>query len=91
MPTKEEFTTELRARFGRANERGAENIEIDAGELHRSLGGYPAPKHQMPSCCDAMHEQLKPGDDVVSGPPSGRGASLTIRYALPRGRQEWHR
>lgn len=84
MPTKAEFTSELRARLKRAGERGAEFIDINSGDLHRSLGGYPAANHQMPSCCDAMHKQHRAGDEVLTSPPSGHGASLTIRYKLPR-------
>ena len=84
VPTKAEFTAELRARFRRAAERGADEVEINSGELHRSLGGYPGTNHQMPSCCHAMHDELRSGDEIVSSPPSGRGASLTIKYRLPR-------
>lgn len=84
MPTKEEFTTELKARFRRAAERGASSVEVNSGELHRSLGGYPGPKHQMPTCCMVLHENLGKGDEIVSSPPSGKGASLTIRYQIPR-------
>lgn len=84
MPNKEDFRQELRARFVRATARGAEEIEINSGELHRALGGYPGSAHQMPSCCDVMHEAEQAGDEVMTSPPSGRGASLTIRYKLPR-------
>lgn len=84
MPTKDEFTTELRARFRRAQERDAEFIDINSGELHRALGGYPAAKHQMPSCCKAMHEEFGAKDEILATPPSGHGASLTVRYRLPR-------
>lgn len=84
MLTKDDFRQELSARFRRAVERGASEVEVNSGELHRSLGGYPGIKHQMPSCCDVMHEATKTGDLVVATPPSGKGASLTIRYKLPR-------
>jgi hypothetical protein len=84
MPNKDEFCEELHARFRRAVERGANEIEVISGELHRSLGGYPDANHQMPSCCDVMHEECRAGDVVISAPPSGRGASLKINYKLPR-------
>ena len=32
----------------------------------------------------AIKCSTRPGDEVISSPPSGRGASLTIRYTLPR-------
>ena len=84
MPTKDDFREELRARLRRATARGAKEIVINAGELHRALGGYPGQGHQMPSCCDAMHEAQRGTDEELASPPSGRGASLTIRYGLPR-------
>lgn len=84
MPSKDEFRRELSARFRRAVERNATSLEVNSGELHRSLGGYPGPNHQMPSCCDVMHEATGKDDEIVTSPPSGRGASLTIRYRIPR-------
>lgn len=84
MPTKDEFDAELRARFRRAKERGADSLVVNSGEMHRALGGYPGQKHQMPSCCDVMHGHFGSGDEIISAPPSSKGASLTIRYRLPR-------
>lgn len=64
--------------------RGA--AEINAGELHRRVGGYSGRNHQMPFCCDVMPGALAPdaGDVILDEPPSGEGASLTIRYMLPK-------
>jgi len=31
-----------------------------------------------------MYHEQKVGDEVISRPPKGKGASLTIRYRLPR-------
>jgi hypothetical protein len=31
-----------------------------------------------------MYDEQKAGDEVISRPPKGKGASLTIRYRLPR-------
>lgn len=84
MPIKDEFEAELHARLRRATERGAESVEINSGELHRSLGGYPSPNHQMPTCCTVMNDACRSGDEVITSPPSGKGATLTIRYRLPR-------
>jgi hypothetical protein len=44
---------------------GVRHIDINSGDLHRKLGGYP-------------------GDEVLAAPPKGKGATLTIRYVLPR-------
>ncbi|MXP15814.1 hypothetical protein GRI44_13755 [Altererythrobacter confluentis] len=84
MLIKEDFETELHARFQRATERGAGSVDINSGELHRSLGGYPSAKHQMPTCCTVMNDACRASDEIVATPPSGKGASLTIRYQLPR-------
>lgn len=84
MLTKDDFRNELRKRLRNAELRGARELKINSGELHRQLGGYPGPAHKLPSCCDAMHEEMRAGDELIEGPPKGRGASLTIKYALPR-------
>lgn len=84
MPTKDEFTTELRARFRRAQERDAEFIDINSGELHRALGGHPAAKHQMPSCCKPRTRDLVQGRDsrVVEDARAWFLAHLYKRRAL---------
>ena len=85
MPSSEEFRAELIARLDRAARQGRPHAEINAGELHRSLGGYPGAEHVMPSCCGVMRAEFDPQlDDIVHEPASGQGASLTIRYAVPR-------
>lgn len=84
MPTTEDFRRELRAQLGRAQRSGAPHIEINSGELHRKVGDYPGPNHRMPMCCDIMYEAHTVGDEIISKPPKGKGASLTIRFKLPR-------
>ena len=84
MPTVEDFRRELRAQFRLAKTKGASYIEVNSGDLHRKLGGYPGQRHAMPSCCNVMNEEKGISDTVVSSPPKGRGASLTIRYKIPR-------
>lgn len=78
------FYEEVRAQITRAQRRGADHVEINAGELHRTLGGYPGKGHQMPLCCEAMYFARQPDDEILMQPPSRHGASLTIRYKLPR-------
>ena len=88
MTTSEIFRTELLARLDRAEKRGARSIKVNSGDLHRSVGGYPGPNHQTPTCCEVMCDEMTDGDVIVDKPPSGKGARLTIRYRLPRsGRQ----
>jgi hypothetical protein len=88
MPSVEDFRDELRAQIVRATKQQRHQIEINAGELHRLVGGYPpktGEKHSMPSCCQAMRNEFDRGSAViVHETKSGHSASLTIRYNLPR-------
>ena len=84
-PSTAEFREELHKQIQRARRQGRPHAEINAGELHRVLGGYPPksgePAAAMPSCCDAMREEFEKGNaDIVFEPKKGKGASLTIRY-----------
>jgi hypothetical protein len=89
MPSAEDFRHELFRILQAAQNSGHEFVEINAGALHRRLGGYPGADSRMPNCCQVMKAQLALdcGDVVVNEPPSGQGATLTIRYRLPR--REW--
>jgi hypothetical protein len=82
--TARRFHDELMAQIGSAQQRGAPHVEINSGELHRKVGGYPGTGHRMPMCCDAMYAEKRFGDETVCSPKRGKGASLTIRYLLPR-------
>lgn len=85
MVTKEEFQAELEAQIGRAKRQGRTHVEINSGELHRVLGGYPnSGKHCMPACCDVMRSHMQANAKVIFEPPEGNGASLTIQYLLLR-------
>ena len=84
MARIDDFRAELSAQLRRAKDCGASHVEINAGELHRRVGGYPGPAPQMPSCCRAMLLAKREGDDVLTSPPPEDGAALTIRYRLPR-------
>jgi 5-methylcytosine-specific restriction protein A len=84
MPSVEHFRMALRAQLNRAQKRGLSHIDVKAGDLHRRLGGSPAYPHRIPSCCEAMYAEKRAGDVIITRPPEGKGASLTIRYKLPR-------
>jgi hypothetical protein len=87
LPTTDDFRLSLQAELHEAHQRGAKVVEVNAGKLHRKLGGYPPDQgshHQMPSCCLAMYDEQRADDEIVYKPPKGKGASLTIRYRLPR-------
>lgn len=84
MPTTEDFRQALRDILSSASREGRGCVEVRSGDVHTRLGGYPGPSHRMPTCCDAMRSMMLPGDVVLRQPPKGSGASLVIRYALPR-------
>ncbi len=82
--TKEDFRRALERRLRAAAASGFDHLDVNAGELHRRLGGYPGRDHRLPACCAAMRSTMGIGDVVLAEPPKGNGASLTIRYRLPR-------
>jgi len=85
MPTPDDFRKELRRQLDLAKAGGRREVVVNAGELHRVVGNYPDPKkHRMPECCRIMREEMKVGDEIVSQPPKGNGASVSIRYRIPR-------
>ena len=85
MPTAEDFRREIHRMMLEAQNAGKELVLINAGQLHRGVGGYPGTNHRMPNCCQVMRAQmLDSADFVLDAPPSGVGASLTIGYHLPR-------
>jgi 5-methylcytosine-specific restriction protein A len=88
MANTEEFKTEIKAQIQRAIRQHRPHLEINAGELHRAVGGYPTKNgehHNMPSCCAVMREELKRGNaEIVFETASGNAAAFTVRYNLPR-------
>ncbi len=84
FPTSANFQDALDALLEEAMQAGKAHVDVVAGELHRRVGGYPGPDHRMPMCCAAMRRCLSDGDTILHSPPSGRGASLAIRYRIPR-------
>lgn len=83
-PTAEDFHRELDRIFSSAQQAAKPFIEVKSGDLHRSVGGYPGRNHRIPMCCGVMKRNMKLGDQIVRQPPSGVGATLIIRFALPR-------
>ena len=55
-------------------------IDIEAKDVHTTVGRYPGINHRMPVCCDVMYNRMRAGDTVLYAPPKGKGASLKIRY-----------
>jgi hypothetical protein len=84
-PTKEDFQEELNNMFKEAQSQGKPYVDISAKKLHEEVGWYPNNgNHRMPVCCDVMKKNKKPEDDILRHPPKGNGATLVIRYKLPR-------
>jgi hypothetical protein len=87
MPTAEDFRQALQGYLAEAAADGRGSVEVNAGHLHRVLGGYCGPQHhQLPICCAVMRAEMDRdlGDEITREPSGGMGASLTIRYVLPR-------
>lgn len=63
----------------RASAHGMPDILINAGELCRTLRGSIV---ATDACCNAMREELRPGDLVLI--EAGAGVGMTVRYHLPR-------
>ena len=82
--TAEQFRNQLDKSLSEAVRLGFVAVEVNAGKLHRLAGGYPGPGHAMPTCCAVMRQQMGASDRIVAQPPKGNGASLTVRYQLPR-------
>lgn len=66
-----------------ARERRETLVTIRAGDIHRELGL----KNRVPNVCQVMESRLlekEAGVKVSSkkGPPSGRGTTLTVTYAV---------
>jgi hypothetical protein len=59
-------------------------VDVTSGTLYRSVGGRMGKDSNLASCCNAMTSAMQPGDSVLHSPPKGKGATLTIRYVLPR-------
>lgn len=84
MPVTRDFERALDELFAKAEELGLVAIEVNSGNLHRRIGGYPGQDHRMPICCDVLYKRMSPADSIVSQPGSGKGASVVVHYKLPR-------
>ncbi len=84
MTTSAIFHSQLQSEFSRAEKQGKSHVDINSGDLHGAVGDYPGKNHRMPVCCEVMYNEMKTSDEVIAAPPKGKGASLTIRYKLPR-------
>jgi hypothetical protein len=83
-PSLKDFQLEIMRLQKEAESKHVEYIDIQSGDLHSHIGGYPGQNHRMPVCCQAMRQEMKDYDTILMQPPKGGGANLVIRYKLPR-------
>ncbi len=79
MVSIDRFRQELLAQLARSATQGHLEILVNAGDLCHALPGRVV---SWEACCDAMQEEMKPGDTLVLERTCGAG--LTVRYRLPR-------
>ncbi len=85
MPTASDFERAVKNHWTTAVMQGQAHIDIRSGDLHREVGGYPdSTNHRMPVCCAVLRRLMQPEDRIMAQPPKGNGASLVVRYKLPR-------
>jgi 5-methylcytosine-specific restriction protein A len=85
VPEKVDFEKALADWFRDAEKEENVFVDIRADDLHARVGDYPGPFHRMATCCEVMYENYLPAiDRILQFPPKGKGASMEIRYALPR-------
>ena len=82
--SKGDFVTVLRKLLQDEAKAGKSSVDVRAANLHTEVGVYPARGHSMPTCCTVMYEEMQPGDEILLTPPGGKGATLLVRYKLPR-------
>ncbi len=80
--SKNRFESALDAVLAEASRSGKSSLRVRSGDLHREVGGYPGPSHQMPECCRVMRAAMKVGDRIVESPPKGAGANLVVEYPV---------
>jgi len=80
--TASDFHHELYRRFDAAAARGDSQLEVTAGELHKTLKA----SNRLSMCSNALYDMQNIGDAILSVPSGGAGSSLLIRYSLPRER-----
>jgi hypothetical protein len=64
IPTAEEFRVTLRPWMQGAEHASETTVEINSGQLHREVGGYPGQNHRMPMCCAVMRSEMSRPTDM---------------------------
>jgi 5-methylcytosine-specific restriction protein A len=82
VPSAWDFQNRLLAILNGARQSGQSYVDVDSGNLHTEVGGYPNPNHRMPVCCEVMRRLMRAGDSVVKETTSAPSATLIIRYTV---------
>ena len=82
MVSYDHFRQELRVQLGHAAARGDLDLLVCAGELFDSVPKGTRPDLGMGYCCDAMRDEMAPGEIVLVERSNGSG--MTVRFMLPR-------
>ena len=92
IPTAEEFQVTLRAWMQGAEHASETTVEINSGQLHREVGGYPGQNHRMPMCCAAIRNERGGCDPTGASEETGRFAHdplqaspLLMEMIMPNG------
>ena len=70
IPRAQDFQRAIDNIFLLAQKSAQPYIDINSGDLHRKVGGYPGRNHRMPNCCSAMRQSMKSGDKILNAPPT---------------------
>ena len=81
MLTVPDFQNHLNDILLSAKNKGFQFVDVKSGDLLKRVGAH---NNRMSLCCSVMKNNMKIGDIILHEPPSGQGASLIIRYKLPR-------
>jgi len=68
MPDSFDFELALGHLFKEAEEQGRSYVDVNAGELHRKVGGYPGRNHRVPLCCEVMRKNMQTADQILEQP-----------------------
>ena len=82
--SRQDFKDMLTTVLEEAVRAGATHCDVRAADLHARVGGYPGRGHSLPTCCSAMRDMMKEGDEVLIEPARGHGPAFQVSYLFPR-------
>ena len=78
LPGSEDFQAALQDLLAEARRRGADHLDVNAGALHRKVGGYPGPGHRIETVSGDLMLATSGGLALEV-----RGLSTDVSVALP--------